>query len=105
MARCRGCQAEIGFVRLRSGKFMPVESEEPEEYCVWTDRASMDFSDHAPAYEKLVLVVEGEILTVWRGFHADAAKSGGRRYVDGPCRILGVESHFASCPEAEAFRR
>jgi hypothetical protein len=96
MARCRGegCGEEIDFVVLRSGKTMPVEGRGEEEYRVWLDREQMP--GHV-APKKLVLVVDGEVLTTWLGRTPNGP-------VDGPCRVIGVESHFAYCKAAEQFR-
>jgi hypothetical protein len=123
MARCRGCQAEIEFVRLKSKALMPVESAEPEEYQVWTALPDGVYlyangqpttqvrtvdglpTDHRGVqYRKLVLIVEGEVLTVYQGIEPVAAHPGQVRQVVGPCRVLGVESHFATCPSAANFR-
>lgn len=97
------CRAEIGMVQLRSGKWHPVESLEPEEYRVWTEEP-IDVEA-----KRLVLITpEGEILIVWQdleplGPGQDPAAP--RRTLEGPCRVVGSESHFAACPEANTFRR
>ena len=85
--RCRYCRAWIVFVTLRSGRRMPVEADEPEEYHVHLG------DPHPP---QIVLVTDaGDVL---RGRRAERSESG-------TTRILGRESHFATCPGAAEARK
>jgi hypothetical protein len=86
----------------RTQKYIPVESRTPEEYRVWTERPP----DPGPGriIKPLVLVTpEGDTLRVFQ--MVEELEGGRRRVVDGPCRILGHESHFATCPNADDFRK
>ena len=115
MSRCRGCQAEIAFVKLRSGKLMPVESDEMEEYRVWLDPPAARVPTIMPALDETVtiehrqlrLVTEtGEVVRTWTAFLLEQRHGREiRTRLDGPCRITGYESHFATCPQADAFRQ
>lgn len=77
--RCRKCGAKITFVKMRSGKSMPV------------DVNMVHFADDG-GKDRIVLangkVVSGTITT-------DLEKANGMGYV----------SHFATCEFAERFRR
>lgn len=99
MIRCRGCNKVIDFVALKSGRKMPIESSEPEEYRVHLENPAVA----GRRAKRLVLVVNGEVLTVWQ--EIEELGEGRVRLVDGPCKIVGVESHFARCPNAADFRR
>lgn len=79
MARCKGCGAEIGWIRTPAGKAMPVD---PEPVYVAVD----DGSD--------VFVTDvGEVI------HGRAVPAN-----DGSAEVAFV-SHWATCPEAGRFRR
>lgn len=99
MARCRGCGETIDFVTLKSGRKMPIESTESEEYRIHLENPAVS----GRTAKKLVIVVDGEVLTVWQ--EIETQPDGRVRLVDGPCKIVGVESHFARCPNAADFRR
>jgi hypothetical protein len=87
MARCRGCREEIDFVRLRSGRLMPVEAMTSETYYVHLA---------APGHPQIVLVTDaGDVL---RGRLGAPSESG-------VARVEGRESHFTRCPAADEFRR
>ncbi len=107
--RCKGtsCRAEIGMVQLASGRWHPVESLEPEDYQVWTDRPpdlpeciGAVVGPPAAYVRRLSLITSvggrSEVLIVWRQWR-DGVE------VAGPCRLVGLESHFATCPDARAF--
>jgi hypothetical protein len=95
MMKCRNCDEMIDFVMLKSGRRMPVESADPEEYRVWTDRPTPNSGETVTS---LRLVVDGVVLTVWQKVRH---VNGRVMVVDGPTHILGVGSHFASCPAAD----
>ncbi len=87
MTRCRSCHEEIDFVKLRSGKLMPVEAATTETYYLHLG---------APGSPQVVLVTEdGDVL---RGRL-------GTQHESGMAKVLGSESHFARCPDAGSFRR
>jgi len=87
MARCRACPAEIDFVRLRSGKLMPVESATPETYWI---------HEGQPGHPQVVLVLDsGDVL---RGRL-------GKEHESGVMKVQGRESHFATCPGADDLRK
>lgn len=88
----------ISFIKLKSGKWHPVECAEAEEYRVWTE-PPMIMNDGETLKRFVLISEEGEVLPVW----AKISPIG--RLMDGPCRILGWESHFAACPKADQFRR
>lgn len=82
---------------------MPVESETPEEYRVWmappTDQHGRPWT-----YERRVLVTPaGDTLVVFVG--VERQPDGRVKIIDGPCQVIGVESHFSTCPASEQFRR
>lgn len=79
MAQCRDCRAEISFARLRSGKWHPVESLEPETYYLMlSDRRPPQRTIVTPAGDR----VQGRLVD---------------RLISGACRVEGSESHFPSC--------
>ena len=82
MSRCRSCGEEIDFVRLRSGKLMPVEAATTETYYLHVG---------APGVPHMALVTEdGDIL---RGRL-------GKQHETGVTKIVGSESHFSRCGDA-----
>jgi len=93
-------------MRTRNGKLHPVESTEPEEYRVWLDPPPSGRGlrgEPLAQSKRLVLITEdGDYLNVYQGL----VREGGQlRAVDGPARVLGYESHFATCPAADAMRK
>lgn len=77
---CKGCGRLIGWIRTSAGKSMPVD---PDQVSYWQS---------AKGKSKIV-TPNGEILSA---------------HLDGPiekCTGLGYMSHFATCPQAEAFRK
>ena len=75
------------FVSLRSGKLMPVEAATTETYYLHLGQSG---------HPQMVLVTEnGEVL---RGRLGKESESG-------VTKVIGRESHFARCPEADKFRR
>ena len=79
MARCRGCGAEIDWIRTRAGKNMPVD---PEPVFV----AVNDGSD-------VFVTDEGEVIH-GRKVPANDDSAG-----------VAFVSHWATCPVAGQFRR
>lgn len=79
MARCRGCGAEIDWIRTRAGKNMPVD---PEPVFVAVDDGSDVFVSD-----------EGEVI------HGRTVPAN-----DGTAEVAFVP-HWATCPEAGQFRR
>ena len=79
MPKCRKCGAEIHFIKMRSGKFNPVD---PYKRTIIQDGG------------KEVLITDaGEII---RGTFAS--------YDEG-ANGSGYVSHFSTCPYVESFRR
>lgn len=79
MSRCRGCGAEIDWIRTRAGKNMPVD---PEPVFVAVD-------DGADVF----VTDEGEVI------HGREVPAN-----DGSAEVAFV-SHWATCPVAGQFRR
>jgi len=79
-APCRGCKQEIGFIKTKGGKTMPVNTE------------SMYFfpTEHGP---ELFVLPDGKVK---RGRQMATQ-------IDGAA--IGYISHFATCPEADSFRK
>ena len=77
---CRACGAEIGFIKTVAGKTIPVNPEE------------VAYEQKAGGSLKIV-TPNGEVLSAERP--ADPQKATG----------IGYISHFATCPEADRFRR
>ena len=79
MAKCKGCGAPIEFIRLNSGKQIPVN---PKPVYV-EDKAA----------KEIIVTADGRI-------------SNGRQEPDPPVQaIRGYISHFSTCPMAGAFRK
>jgi hypothetical protein len=64
MAKCKGCGAEIEFIKLKSGKIMPIDSKKRLFYMNNEDADNLQW------------------LAFW-----------------------GHEPHFATCPQADKFRK
>jgi len=79
-ANCRACGAEIMFIKTRNGKTMPVDAQ------------SMWF---VPDLSGKCLYVLPDGTTM----HGVPGKP------DDPDRHIGYISHFATCPEADRFRK
>ena len=79
MARCKGCGAEIDWIKTRAGKNMPVD---PEPVFVAVDDGSDFF-----------VTDEGEVI------HGREIPAN-----DGSAEVAFV-SHWATCPVAGQFRR
>lgn len=91
MIRCRTCNAPIEFVKMRSGKFEPV--------------------DPTPWFEIDTLADGGKRTTVVldRGETDSGALVATHRFLPGTKlpegHVVGRQSHFASCPNARQHRR
>ena len=79
-APCRGCGAEIGFIKTVAGKTIPVNPEE------------VAYEQKAGGSLKIV-TPNGEVLSAERP--ADPQKATG----------IGYISHFATCPASDSFRK
>lgn len=77
---CRACGAEIGFIKTVAGKTIPVNPEE------------VTYEQKAGGSLKIV-TPNGEVLSAERP--ADLQKATG----------IGYISHFATCPQADKFRK
>lgn len=95
MTRCRAdsCGALIAFVRVRSGKLHPVESDEPERYRLLLAEPGIGLPAGAPV--RTIVTTDGDVL---RGAVLPASDTRG-------VVVEGWESHFATCPGAAAMRR
>lgn len=80
MSRCRGCGAEISWIRMKSGKMIPVD---PSPTFI-VDGTGTD----------VVVTSDGIIAN---GIPCPGEPPAGKR--------LGWVSHFATCPMAGRFRR
>lgn len=75
---CRGCGAKIRWIRMKSGKMMPVDPE------------PIPYKTELPSPKKQTLVTEdGRVVS---GF------------LDLESEKVGYVSHFATCPSAGRFR-
>ena len=77
---CKGCGRLIGWIRTTGGKAMPVD---PDKVFYWQSAAG----------QNKIVTPRGEIVSA---------------HLDGPseaCTGQGYISHWATCPQAEAFRR
>ena len=78
MSKCRSCGAEIIWIELASGKYMPCDA----------DKISYKQNFH---FEKLTLITpEGKVT---------------RGDFDPGSDLIGYTSHFATCPNANQHRR
>lgn len=104
--RCKAerCRAEIGMVQLASGRWHPVEALEPAEYSVWTERLDAEGAarDAGGTVRRLALIVGSAVIVFWQ---VTVQRPDRVQVLTGPCRVEGLESHFASCPAAEEFSR
>lgn len=80
MAKCRACGANIVFIKMRTGKWMPCDER---TVAYWED----------PDGANTVITEKGEAVRC--------------RLKGEPQRITGSGriSHFATCPAADSFRR
>jgi hypothetical protein len=78
MAICRSCGAEINFIRLKSGKYNPV------------DVAKRTFKEGVGA--DIFITSRGEVLR------------GEPMSIEEGANKVGYTSHFATCPNADKHR-
>lgn len=77
MARCKGCNAEIVFVKTAAGKFMPCETKK---------RSSRDLKPG-----NILVTGEGDVFSV-RALEPDEV-------------IEGFEPHWPNCPARDRFKK
>ena len=80
ITNCRACGAPIGFIKTKAGKTMPVDGE------------SVYFLPD-PDGNELFVLVDG---STQRGTRVDEESNSTQ---------IGFISHFATCPEADSFRK
>ena len=80
MSRCKSCGAEIIWIKMKSGKAMPVDAE---QVTYW----------EKPRAAGKVITPNGEIVSC--EFEGDLQKATG----------IGYISHFSTCPNAGKHRR
>lgn len=78
--QCRACGAEIGFIKSIGGKSIPVDAK---EVTYW----------QKPDGAQKIVTPNGEVVSA--DLEGDPQKATG----------IGYISHFATCPEAEKFRK
>ena len=88
MSNCRSCGAKIHWVEVRSGKKMPVDPE------------PIDVDDMEDGM--IVVTADGEIV---RSEHGRLYVPGGKAWKGEGKGIEGFISHFATCPQANEWRR
>ena len=81
MAKCRGCGAEIIWIKLKSGKLIPCNPKP-----VYIENGSA---------KEVIITTDGRV------------SNGRQEYVksNNPAIIRGYVSHFATCPMSGVFRK
>lgn len=79
MPRCKGCGAEIIFIKTSGGKSIPCN---PDQYCYWAKKNGKD----------RIVTPNGEVISC--ELHGPFDKATG----------AGYEPHWATCPVADRFR-
>ena len=88
LAQCRGCQAAVVWVHMReAGKAMPCD---PDVLTEWLDETA-----GKAASTRTLITEDGVAITGRRG---TAIEPGTRE-------VVGRVPHWATCPQAESFRR
>ena len=89
ITHCGKCGAAIRYIRMkRSGRWMPVNAEPVEVTpCIGLDRGG-----------HVVITLEGETVRARK-------KKEDSLFYDGVDRVAAYESHFATCPAADEYRR
>lgn len=82
MSTCRGCGATIEWVRMKSGKAMPVD---PEPVFVEEEGSQVFVTD------------EGDTITGWRAWPQTPEEKARM--------TVAYIPHWSTCPEARQFRR
>lgn len=80
ITKCRACGAEIGFIKTIAGKTVPVDAN------------SLNFLPD-PDGKELFVLVDGR------------TQRGTRVNEESNSSLIGFISHFATCPEADKFRK
>ena len=80
MARCRGCGREIEWIKMKTGKSMPVD---PERIMYWEDENG----------DEALVTPDGEVVKAFTTGNIETATG------------YGYVSHFSTCPNAGDFRR
>ncbi len=80
MARCRSCGAEILWIKMASGKAMPVD---PDQVPYWERRGG----------QGKIITPNGEVISC--DLEGDIQEATG----------IGYISHFSTCPNADAHRK
>ena len=90
ITKCGKCGADIRYIRMkRSGKWMPVNAKPVEVTpCIGLDKGGHTF-----------VTLEGE------AFRARKKREDDLFYYDGVDSVAAYESHFATCPAADEYRR
>lgn len=78
--RCRSCGQRIRYIRMRSGKLMPVND------------LLVNYKADSKGKERIV-TPGGDVVACVTGVSADEASG------------FGYISHFATCPNADRFRK
>lgn len=80
MATCKGCGAEIKWIKTPAGKNMPCDAE---QVVYW----------EKPGAAGKVVTPNGEVISC--EFSGEASKATG----------VGYRPHWYTCPEADSFKR
>lgn len=80
MSKCRSCGADIKFIKLKSGKWNPCD----------TQKRTVIIRDEGP---EVLISEDGEII---KGRFAS---------IEDGANAVGYISHFATCPNADKFRK
>ena len=80
MSRCKGCGAEIVWIKTAGGKSIPCD---PEQRVYWAKTGGKD----------KIVTLNGEVCSA--DLSGEPNKASGVGYI----------SHFATCPMAGSFRR
>ena len=89
---CTRCGEQIEFVRTSSSGWHPVEDLDCDEYRVWTEPPSLQPGQ--TRYPRRFVLESGDVLSAWIVVE-NTGKS--PRFLDGPCRVFGRESHLDRC--------
>jgi len=88
MTRCKQCRELIAFVRLKSGKSAPVESEDPAAYY-------LVLANTMSPPQRAIVTSDGTVLRGWAPVEGKAAP--------GVALVLGCEIHRCTPKPAVPF--